>query len=614
VNRDWFNGQKCTSCERGGQACGPNRHHHDSQLPQTLLYRAPAAPSVSSISGTRNGSRNASQSRRPSRNAGATRADASRIQCFGYTNTFPAKEPYELPDQWPAWSDDHSDASKTYGSKLCDESVSSSADRNRFTRLGYLRIALENIQGLQRSVGPHTIAQETNRIENNLKYMAWCVTREYQTCIKQLVRIAGIKKPDVAKLIYLEVLEDVNHVQDEGGISGLRTIILQRLISIYRLQQNLPAVERISKQLSDNMSRSPEINGTPIFNSLAQCYVETSAEINIVFDEINMCIEPPLYVTSNALFPPLHRALRGGLDEVARVLCTSSEALSAVDMLRQNVVMAAAATGKIALLESVICEKPQILADRDLLARTALFHAAQQGDFDSFSYLVSAGADIRHRDWSGSRIIDAAAASGSTMIVDYLLGMGISPNDDTVGLPSALHEAARSGHEDVCSALLSHGAWANFRSPVDGKTPSRVALENGYNNIAAMLEEAEQYPKNNFWCGTADSWSNKQDEVTIKSSASSDNALSGGARSSRLLERPFLSSHQVLTPDMLGFSTRECSSTPDPSGEMTNDELRSPSAGILSSDYHISTLAQKEKLLQEDCKPEIIDLTVLSPS
>lgn len=497
-----------------------------------------------------------------------------------------------------------------YGSKICNESVSSSADRDRFTRLGYLRIALENIQGLQRSVGPHTITQETNQIENNLKNMAWCITREYQTCIKELVRMAGMKKPDVAKLTYLEVLEDLNNVQDEAWISGLRTTILQRLISIYRLQQNLPAVERISKQLSENISRSPDINGTPIFNSLAQCYVETSAEISIVFDEIDMCIEPPLYVASNTPFPPLHRALRGGLDEVTRVLCTSLEALSAVDMLRQNVVTAAAATGKIALLESVVREKPQILADRDLLARTALFHAAQQGDFNSFSYLVSAGADIRDRDWSGSRILDAAAASGSTMIVDYLLAMGISPNDGTVGLPSALHEAAKSGHQAVCRALLFHGAWANFRS-VDGKTPSQVALENGHNVIAAMLEEAEQYPKNDFWSRSADLLSNKQYEFTT---ASSNNTSSMGAAPLRPLEGPFMSSPQVLTPDTLGPSACECSSTPESSDEMTNDELRSPPTGILSADYHISIPGTGGELSQEDCEPEIIDLTVSSPS
>ena len=579
-----------------------------------MPYRAPAASNAGFLSGTHTGGRNASRSRRASRDAGATRAGASGTQCFEYTNTFPVKEPCELPDQWPARSDDHNDASKMYGSKTCNELVSSSADRDRFTRLGYLRIALENIQGLQRSVGPHIITQETNQIENNLKNMAWRITREYQTCIKELVRIAGMKKPDAAKLTYLEVLEDLNNVQDEAWISGLRTIILQRLISIYRLQQNLPAVERISKQLAENISRSPDVNGTPIFSSLARCYVETSAEISIVFDEIDMCIEPPLHVTSNTLFPPLHRALRGGLDEVTRVLCTSLKALSAVDMLRQNVVTAAAATGKIALLESVIREKPQILADRDLLARTALFHAAQQGDFNSFSYLVSAGADICDRDWSGSRILDAAAASGSTMIVDYLLAMGISPNDGTVGLPSALHEAARSGHQAVCRALLFHGAWANFRSPVDGKTPSQVALENGHNVIAAMLEEAEQYPKNDFWSRSADYLSDKQYEFTTQNSASSNNTSSMDAAPLSPFEGPFLSSPQVLTPDTLGMPTRECSSTPDPSGEMTNEDLRSPSTGILSADYRISIPGTGGELSQEDCKPEIIDLTVSSPS
>jgi hypothetical protein len=282
-------------------------------------------------------------------------------------------------------------------------------------------------------------------------------------------------------------------------------------------------------------------------------------------------------------------------------------------MLKQNAITAAAATGKVALLESVIREKPQMLADRDLLDRTALFHAAQRGDFSSFSYLVSAGANIYDRDWSGSCILDAAVASGSTMIVDYLLAMGISPNDGAFGLPSALHEAARSGHQAICRALLFHGAWANFRSPVDAKTPRQVALENGHNVIAAMLEEAEQYPKNDFWSRSADYLTDKQYEFTTQNSASSDNTSSMGAESSRPLEGPFTSSPRVLIPDTLGLPTRECSSAPDPSDEMTNEDLRSLSTGTLSADYHISIPGTGGELSQEDCKPEIIDLTVSSP-
>jgi ankyrin repeat protein len=440
--------------------------------------------------------------------------------------------------------------------------------------------------------------------------MAWGINKEYHSCVKELIQIAETKKPDVAKLIYLEVLEDVNHVQDQAGFSGLKAMILQKLVHIYRHQRNLPAVERISKQLSENISRSPEFDWAQVINSLAQCFMETSAEISTVFDDIDMCIEPPLCGPPNGLFPPLHRALRSGLDEVARVLCKSTEALNAVDMLRQNVVIAAAATGKVALLESVIYEMPKLLADRDLLARTALFHAAQQGDFDSFSYLVSAGANIHDSDSSGVRILDAAAASGSSIIVRCLLQLGVPPNDGTLCLPSALHEAARSGHKDICIALLSHGAWANIRSPEDGhfKTPSQVALDHGFVAVAALLEEAEQHPKNDFFYQNSDQSNNKQFRAARHKAASTSNATSMDMAPSWLSERSLMSSPGVLTPDTFRPSISE-GSTPNDYNEMINVETCSPFGSILGTDRAISEPATEAEPLVE-CKHEVIDLTV----
>lgn len=168
---------------------------------------------------------------RAPRDAGATRAGASPTKCFEHTNTFPVKEPCELPDQWPACSDDHNDASKMYGPKICINRCLS-----RLTEIGSLAsvtfVSLLRIFRDSNALSVHILSHK---------------------------RRTKSKKPDVAKLTYLEVLEDLNNVQGEAWISSLRTIILQRLISIYRLQQNLLAVERISKPLAENISRSPDI-------------------------------------------------------------------------------------------------------------------------------------------------------------------------------------------------------------------------------------------------------------------------------------------------------------------------------------------------------------------
>lgn len=150
-----------------------------------------------------------------------------------------------------------------------------------------------------------------------------------------------------------------------------------------------------------------------------------------------------------------------------------------LDMLRQNTVVAAAATGKTALLGPILSCKPQLLADRDVLDRTALFHATHKGDFDSCLNLVRAGANIHDRDASGLPIISVAVARGCVKIVRDLLER--APH--TVGLPSPLHEAVKAGNLEMYEILLAKGAWVDWRSPPDGKTPCQIARENCFDAI-----------------------------------------------------------------------------------------------------------------------------------
>jgi hypothetical protein len=394
----------------------------------------------------------------------------------------------------------------------------------RFTHLGHLRIGLENIRGLQRYTGPQLFTEEAKEIKYNLKNKEWCVSREYSKCFKELVKAAEVEDPDRAKLTYLEVLDDVNSIdEDRASLANIRATVLERLIKIYRDEGNLPAVERMWKQLSDARYPLREPNNAGIATKLAHCYLEISAEGRKVFEDLDLRVEAPLHSSATSLFPALHRALRRGDDDVSRVLCKTEVALMELDMLRQNTVVAAAATGKTALLGPILSCKPQLLADRDVLDRTALFHATHNGDFDSYLNIVRAGARIDDRDASGLPIISVAVARGSVKIVRDLLARGASPNPHTVGLPSPLHEAVKAGNREMCEVLLSKGAWADWRSPPDGKTPCQVAREKGFDVIASMLEGAAQQPGNHFLQSqSTQPTTNQQDhigQVMLKSQA-----------------------------------------------------------------------------------------------
>jgi hypothetical protein len=50
----------------------------------------------------------------------------------------------------------------------------------------------------------------------------------------------------------------------------------------------------------------------------------------------------------------------------------------------------------------------------------------------------------------------------------------------------------------MCEVLLAKGAWVDWRSPPDGKTPCQVAREKCFDAIATILERASQQSENCF--------------------------------------------------------------------------------------------------------------------
>jgi hypothetical protein len=352
--------------------------------------------------------------------------------------------------------------------------------------------------------------------------MVWCIEKAYKDALGHLLRIASNENTTNAKLIYREAAEVTEAVDgDRGEYIETRVEILHRLASIYRKERNLPIAESMLEQMSRlNGARkasaealrfeatsdqaacfqaSAEACDFEATSDLAACFRATAEETGQVLREIRLEVKPPLHFNPDIPFPSAHRALRGGYDDVTRLLCQTAASLKDHDLLKQNALVVAAALGKTELLDPAFrCETP-LLTDRDVLARTPLFHAAHNGKLEPFLSLVEAGARITDRDVSSQSILRVAAAAGSTAIVHWLLTHGLSPNDDHFQLSSPLHEAARRGHSDVCRLLLDHGAWANCRQHSGGKTPGQIALENNFPTISKMIEDAASRPVNNIW-------------------------------------------------------------------------------------------------------------------
>lgn len=330
--------------------------------------------------------------------------------------------------------------------------------------------------------------------------MIWCIEKAYDDALDHLLRIASNENASMAKLIYREAAEVTEAVDgDRGKYTETRVEMLRRLASIYQKERNLPFAESMLEQISRlNGARKASCDSEATFD-LAACFRATAAETGRALREIKLEVKPPLHFNPDIPFPSAHRALRGGYDDVTRLLCQTAASLKDRDMLKQNALVVAAALGKTELLDPTFRSETSLLMDRDLLARTALFHAAHNGKLEPFLRLVGAGARITDRDASSQSILRVAAAAGSTAIVRWLLTQGLSANDDHFQMSSPLHEAARRGHGDVCRLLLDHGAWANCRQHTGGKTPGLIALENDFPAISNMIEDAALRPMNDIW-------------------------------------------------------------------------------------------------------------------
>ncbi len=105
---------------------------------------------------------------------------------------------------------------------------------------------------------------------------------------------------------------------------------------------------------------------------------------------------------------------------------------------------------------------------------TALLEAAEKGNSELITFLITAGADVNTADKYGYTPLYRAAVGGHTECVKLLIAAGADVNKATNFGSTPLYWAARNGHPECVKLLISAGADVN-KANNWGSTPLEAA-------------------------------------------------------------------------------------------------------------------------------------------
>jgi ankyrin repeat protein len=178
---------------------------------------------------------------------------------------------------------------------------------------------------------------------------------------------------------------------------------------------------------------------------------------------------------------------KGEADTVMRLLDEDPGLLEGVGQNKHRPLTKAAMDGQLKVVKLLL----QRGANADATGRwggTALHWAAFVGREEMATFLLSNGADAHRRDAYGRIPLIAACWKGHLGVVRVLVQhtgpQGLEETDDYGR--TALHRAARGGHEDVVAYLLGEGAHADSKNDLDS-TPLMSACWKGHLGVVRVL-------------------------------------------------------------------------------------------------------------------------------
>ncbi|XP_022750891.1 ankyrin-3 [Durio zibethinus] len=151
---------------------------------------------------------------------------------------------------------------------------------------------------------------------------------------------------------------------------------------------------------------------------------------------------------------------------------------------------AAARSGDLSTLESILASNPLAVNSRDKHSRTPLHLAAWSGQAQVVSYLCKQKADVGAAAMDDMGAIHFAAQKGHLEVVRTLLSSGVSVKAANRKGFTPLHYAVQGSHLEVIKVLLKKGASLSAKTKA-GKTPLDLAVSE---EIRSYLKECEQSP------------------------------------------------------------------------------------------------------------------------
>ncbi|TYZ68194.1 hypothetical protein PybrP1_009874 [[Pythium] brassicae (nom. inval.)] len=164
-------------------------------------------------------------------------------------------------------------------------------------------------------------------------------------------------------------------------------------------------------------------------------------------------------------YTPLHAAAWSGHAHVAQFLLETLGEAATVDIdaesrYDETPLTFAAKLGFLDVVRVLVSRGADVNSVDTGGSLSALFGAAESGNFAVVQYLCEHGADVLWRRFDGVSALCVAAREGCADIVEYLAeARGADLNAVTFDL-TALNEAVIRGHTDVVRVLLAHNAPA----------------------------------------------------------------------------------------------------------------------------------------------------------
>jgi uncharacterized protein len=119
-----------------------------------------------------------------------------------------------------------------------------------------------------------------------------------------------------------------------------------------------------------------------------------------------------------------------------------------------------------------------------------LMRAALDGDTTAALKLLAGGADVNAKDNEGRTALMFALINAHNNTVKELIEHGADVNAADNDGETALMMAATTGDMESVRTLLNKGADLSARNFRSGATALGLARQRGYDDIAALLEEA----------------------------------------------------------------------------------------------------------------------------